>query len=401
MGQTLAATADTLRILKLDLHGMGLVDATFADFCSVGLAPLIQLRRLSLNVSHNDLTNVGVAALQHALRPTVRDLDWTLAFNKNVRFDDVDLREAHGLRSVTLDVSHTPVTHLQMPVHVTSFRVDLQWTMRSPTTADAVHPHAMFVSGIGAVRQLRLHLDCNTVSILRHIPVARGVALDLKVDTFDMSVAAVEDMQMSIRTYNSIGMLKRLDVYQDHHVAVESLSLLPSVLAFSWNLVSLLLEMPSATGVAPMLFNAAHYLVQLVEFGLTVRSSSSTFDVCAFALCARFADPNRALRLLSLDVFDIDLTDEAVAFLVDVGVDRYMKNRRNITTLRVEGSSVGPETLKALATSVACPGFKFVSTFDVSPGCRIVPTRMTAALLRQQWLHNPFVPPTAIQWDAA
>ena len=73
----------------------------------------------------------------------------------------------------------------------------------------------------------------------------------------------------------------------------------------------------------------------------------------------------------------------------------------DITTLRVEGLSVGSKTLKALSTSVACPGFKFVSTFDVSPGSPIVTTRMTSALLRQQWLHNPFVPPTAIQWDAA
>ena len=269
MGQTLAATAPTLEILKLGMDMMDLVDSTFVEFCSVGLALLIQLRRLSLDVSCNRLTSIGVAALQHALSPTVRDLEWILDCNRDACFDCVDLHEAHGLRSVTLNVSNTYVTHLQMPAHVTCLRVDLQHSVRSLTAAavdNRVHPYPMFLSGVGDVRQLRLHLDCNTVSILRHIPPTSGVEFDLKLDTFRMSVAAVNDVQASIGRYSTIGMLKRLDVYQSWHVVVESLSLLPMVLSVGRDLVSLQLEMPSATGVSPMLFVVAHYLVHLVEF---------------------------------------------------------------------------------------------------------------------------------------
>ena len=120
-----------------------------------------------------------------------------------------------------------------------------------------------------------------------------------------------------------------------------------------------------------------------------------------FAPCTLFTQPDRVLRTVSLDLVRVDLTDAAVTLLVDMGVDRCMDNPRNLTTLRVAGSSVGLETLNALSTSVAFPGFKFVSTFDVTPGHRMVPTPVSSALLRHLWLYNPFVHPTAIQWDAA
>ena len=70
LGQGLAATAATLQILKLGMAHLQMMDSTFVYFCSVGLSPLTQLCRLSLDTSSNQLTNVGVEALQHALSPT-------------------------------------------------------------------------------------------------------------------------------------------------------------------------------------------------------------------------------------------------------------------------------------------------------------------------------------------
>ena len=81
LGQALVATAATLQILRLGIAHTNLMDSPFVYFCSVGLKPLIHLRRLALDVEGNRLTNIGVDALQHVLSPTIQELKWNIGNN--------------------------------------------------------------------------------------------------------------------------------------------------------------------------------------------------------------------------------------------------------------------------------------------------------------------------------
>jgi hypothetical protein len=102
VGRALRATAATLQTLTLDMAHMNFMDATFAYFCSLGLLPLIHLRRMSLDVACNRLTNVGVDALQQTLSASVDYLKWNVGFNTTVQ--EVSLCAAQGLHTVILEM---------------------------------------------------------------------------------------------------------------------------------------------------------------------------------------------------------------------------------------------------------------------------------------------------------
>ena len=70
-------------------------------------------------------------------------------------------------------------------------------------------------------------------------------------------------------------------------------------------------------------------------------------------------EPHQVLKDVILDFPSIDLADDAVVLLVDVAVQRRARNPRNVTTIKVEWSSVRVHALAALARSSALAGCNF------------------------------------------
>ena len=347
LGQALMATAATLQNLTLGMGHMQMTDATFVYFCSVGLSPLIRLRRLSLDTACNQLTDIGVDALQHALlSPTMQHLEWKLCFNVDVRA--VHLHAAPCLRVVLLNVCGTRVAHIQLPAQVAHLMVDSHRSMWSS-------PPPMFISGVDAVQRLTLELNGNTASILRHITEKRGaMKIDLRLDLHKICPAAMDRVLGSIIRFGKADMLQRLQFTQPDRPYIDVTRRLSSVLSVCRDLLSLRLELLSAIGLCEILTSVGHDLVHLVYFHLRVKALRDTIERPTVAPCMLLAqdEHHRVLRVVFLDFPDIDLTDEAVALLVDAAVQRCEKNPRNVNTLKVEGSSVGVCAFAALSVWV-------------------------------------------------
>ena len=388
LGQALMATADTLQILTLGMAHMEFTDSMFVYFCSVGLLPLIHLHRLALDVACNQLTDVGVDSLQHVLSPTIRELKWNLGCNTAVQ--RVCLEAAQGLRNVMLEVCGTRVKHLQLPAQVLCVTLDLRRTMH--TDGSGIHPNQMSVSGVDCVQRLKLRLSLvhsKTVSLLKCIPDWPGIMkMDLHLDLFSMSINAMQSALECIATCgqaNTLGTLWLCESSRHHgEFPVEIDHRLPSVLSVCRGLVSLQLELPSAIGLCEILTSVGRDLVNLVYFHLYVRESSATLEYQTVAPCMLLVH-HRVLRVVFMDFPGTDLTDEAVALLMDVAVQRCVNNPRNVNTLKVEGSSVGVHAWTALAASTALPGckFHFYNSFWQKP--------VSPLLSVHQTVYHPFV----------
>lgn len=123
LGFALRATAATIMFLNLSMTHMQLNDEQFIGFCFEGLSHMSRLRSLSFDVSDNCIGNIGANEIQYYLCPTVRDLEWKL--RRNCLIDELDLREATGLRNVTLDLSRTNICYLNIPTEVSCLDVNI------------------------------------------------------------------------------------------------------------------------------------------------------------------------------------------------------------------------------------------------------------------------------------
>ena len=270
----------------------------------------------------------------------------------------VHLHAAPCLRTVILDVCSTNVTSIELPAQVVHLTVDCR---RSSWTS----PPVMNITGMDAVQRLTLQLNGDTSSILKYITKKRGaMKIDLCLDLYNIAPAKMDCVAKMICVLGSIAMFGKADMlqklqltYSDKPSYVDFAGRLPSVLSVCRDLLSLRLEVPYAIGLCDILSSVGRDLVHLAEFILCVKESTAIIDATMVAPCTLFT--TGALRGVSLDFCGIDLTDEAVAFMVDVAVRRSTCNHRNQTTLKVEGSSVGARALDALSTSTALLGCKF------------------------------------------
>ena len=377
LGQALTATAATLQILELGMAGCRMQDSTFVCFCSVGVAPLIRLRRLSLDVTMNQLTDIGVDALQHVLSPTIQHLEWRLGFNLDVR--RVHLHTAPCLRTVILKLCTPNMVHIQLPVQVVHLTVALG-------TGAPSKGCDMCITGVDAVQRLTLHLNCNTVFTLKHITEKHGaMKMDLRLDLSKITNACMDHVLKSIARFGKAGMLEKLEVSISGRQTrvIKSPGCLASVLSICRTLVSLRVEMSSAFGLCEILSSVGRDLVHLVDFALMwhrVKGSTAIIDAQTVAPCTLFA--REVLRDVFLNFYENDLTDESVALMVRVAVQRSTDNHKNRTTLKVEGSSVGVHALNALSTATALLGCKF-TFFNSKP--------MSPLVSLYQHMHNPIM----------
>ena len=209
--------------------------------------------------------------------------------------------------------------------------------------------------------KLRLCRDENkAISILQRIPEwPVSMKLDLQLDLFSMSIDAMESALECIALCGKA--LETLWLFKSGPLHYPDR--LPSVLSVCRGLVSLQLELsPSAIGLCEILTSVGRDLVHLVYFHLHVKALLDTVERPTVAPCMLLAqdEHHRVLRVVFLDFPGIDLTDEAVALLVDAAVQRCEKNPRNVNTLKVEGSSVGVCSFAALSVWVTCGIFVFV-----------------------------------------
>jgi hypothetical protein len=164
-----------------------------------------------------------------------------------------------------------------------------------------------------------------------------------------------------------------------------------SVLSVCRGLVSLRVDLPSASGLCEILTSVGRDLVNLEHFHLGVREASVTIEDQTIAPCMLLAPEQHRLRFVVLDFLGMDLSDRAVALLVDAAVQRCVNHPRNVHILKVEGSSVGVHALTALtACTTTLPGckFHFYDSFQQKPVSPLIYLHQTFCY---PFVHAPFV----------
>jgi hypothetical protein len=278
---------------------------------------------------------------------------------------------------------------VHLPSAVESVTLDMRRTVfaEHALRSDGLAPNQMSISGLDGVQRLKLRMsnvESKTVSILQRIADWPGsMKLDLHLDIFSMSVGAMQRVVKCIATGGKANTLETLWLGEGSsgQRCGEFPKCLPSVLSVCRGLVSLRVELPSATGLCAILTSVGRDLVNLKHFHLGVREASNVIEDQTIAPCM-LLDPehHRVLRFVVLDFLGIDLADRAVALLVDAAVQRCVNHPRNVHILKVEGSSIGVHALTALtASTTALPGckFHFYDSFEQKPVSPLVYAHQT------------------------
>ena len=251
------------------------------------------------------------------------------------------------------------------PTGVSCLSMDLRNTQRH---TDIVLAPTIITSPSPA-GSLSLWLDSSSASVLQYIPTVRGGwNMDLTLELTDAAPHRLHQLLHQISEYGNADMIHAMHVrYMGSKMG--ALKLLPVALSRCKSLVSLYLEiyMPLAAGfVFELLQTVAHNLRHLVRFQFLLGATDGAgIDARSVSPCTQFVQS--ALRNLHLDFQGPLLTDMAVSLLVHVAAERRQRSPNSVTTLRVQGSSVGVHGVHALSLSMSLPGCNFHFYPPMSP----------------------------------
>jgi hypothetical protein len=351
LSAALTGASATLRQLRLGIAYMDIKDPEFVDFCETGLASLTSLETLSLDVSHNWLTSVGVDAIHTAVCRTLRCATFNLSWNYNVQ--RVCLRRIEHVHTLDLDVANTCVNTVYVPDSVSKLSMDMRRVQH-----DAVFIPLIVHINQDRLRHLTLHVDASTVCTLRDLSVAT-TRLTLMLDLSDRE--PIDAALRCIVDCNDRRILRMLHL-RYAGVTLRESQLFVSTLRTCNALVWLRLEMYAIMSdgfIHSVLCAIAGNLGCLLGFEFTLGDSNATLCADTLSPCIHFASQDGTLRNLVLDFTGTRLTDTAVTLLGCVAVLRRQHNPDHTTTFRMQGSSVGVQGTRTLASAIAIPGCVF------------------------------------------
>jgi hypothetical protein len=357
VANALAAVSNTLRELCLGIAYMGLRDVEFVQLCDHGLANLKHMHSFLLDASHNSFTNAGVHALEHTMPCTVRML--TLDFSWNFEITEFHLHRVHGLQYLRVDVANTCAISFQFPADVFDISMDLR---NIECNSPIIMAPIRMSSG-----SLNMLLDSSTASALQQVPVVvGGRKLDLVLELTDMEPRWLHHR---ISDYGNANMIQTIRM-RNTGTTPTALNLIPMTLSCCKSLQALQLELYMSmpvVSVFEVLQTVSRDLVHLVRFHVLIGADGPPVDVHTISPCTQFGYKESVLRNLCLDFQGPPLTDFAVSLLVYVAAERRRHSQSNVTTLRIQGSSVGFHSLHALSLSAGLTGCSFHFFPPMSP----------------------------------